>query len=120
MNRQDRERWASAKTLADLGELTAQWLEGTLASRPGYAVNAGPDPETIELIPVLARVNRAGFLTSGSQPGMGWELGYNGRLWRQRAFVQGFADDAMLGQIVMAVARCRPEGRLRSGTDSHG
>jgi hypothetical protein len=31
MNRADRKLWAQARTLADLGELTAQWLEGRAA-----------------------------------------------------------------------------------------
>ena len=43
MNRADRKLWAAARTLADLGELTARWLEGRIASQPGYAANYGPD-----------------------------------------------------------------------------
>jgi hypothetical protein len=29
----DAEQWAAARTLADLGELTALWLEGTISSQ---------------------------------------------------------------------------------------
>jgi hypothetical protein len=86
VNRADRRLWASARTLADLGELTAQWLEGAIASVPGYC--GGPADETRELIPVLAAVNRAGFVTDCSQPGG------SGPGWEQRAAVQGFADPA--------------------------
>ena len=85
MNRTDRRRWASARTLADLGELTAQWLEGSIASQPGYAPGCGPDPETADLIPVLAACNRAGFVTDSSQPGA------VGPGWDQRAAAEGFA-----------------------------
>jgi hypothetical protein len=84
MNRSDRKLWAQARTLADVGELTAQWLEGRIASVPGYC--GGPDEETSELIPVLAAANRAGFVTYGSQPGC------SGPGWEQRAGVDGFAD----------------------------
>jgi hypothetical protein len=87
VNRADRKAWASARTLADLGELTAQWLEGRIKSQPGYADGCGPDEETAELIPVLAACNRAGFVTDASQPGMA--LTAEG--WDQRAAVQGFA-----------------------------
>jgi uncharacterized protein DUF6919 len=84
VNRAGRKLWASARTLADLGELTAQWLEGRIASVPGYC--GGPAGETSELIPVLAAVNRAGFVTDCSQPGG------SGPGWEQRAAVSGFAD----------------------------
>ena len=47
--------WRSARTLADLGELTARWLEGTVASVPGYCgppdrgdEGAGPGPGEAE------------------------------------------------------------------------
>jgi hypothetical protein len=76
--------WTTATTLADLGELTARWLEGT-EDHPG---NFGPpDEETRELIPVLARLNRSGFITTGSQPGY---LGPDGR---QLAAVSGLTAD---------------------------
>jgi len=87
MNRADREQWAAARTLADLGELTARWLEGDLASQPAYQAGCGPDPETERLIPVLAQMNRAGYLTSGSQPG--YRIGDEKS--DQRAAVEGFA-----------------------------
>jgi hypothetical protein len=83
MSRQDRDLWASARTVADLGELTAQWIEGTLSSQPGYC---GPsDIEDPAMIPVLATLNRAGFKTTASQ------AGETGPGWEQRAAVEGFA-----------------------------
>jgi Domain of unknown function (DUF6919) len=91
MSPQDAERWRAARTLADLGELTAQWLEGTIASIPTVWPGCGPDDETVELIPVLAACNRAGYVTTVSQPGEEPGPGYDGRLWTQRAAVQGFA-----------------------------
>lgn len=57
---------AQAVTLGDMGELTAQWLEGKLRVHPAYA--GEPDPETEGLNEVLARCNRAGFITDFSQP----------------------------------------------------
>ena len=53
MNRSDRKLWAQTRTLADLGELTAQWLEGRIASVPGYC--GSPADETASLAPVLDR-----------------------------------------------------------------
>jgi hypothetical protein len=94
VNRADRKLWAQARTLADLGELTAQWLEGRIESQPGYAPGR-PDDETRELIPVLAAASRAGFLTECSQPGYPLDCGG----WEQRAAVQGYADPATWARI---------------------
>ena len=105
MPRQDRRRWRTARTLADLGELTAQWLEGRISSRPGYEPCCGPEDETAHLVPVLAAANRAGYVTACSQPGS------DESVWRQRAGVEGLADqetatslvDAMGDLVVVAV-----------------
>lgn len=107
MNPADRKRWAAARTLAGIGALTALWLEGAITSQPAYADPApgedpGPDPETRGLVPVLAACNRAGFVTSCSQPG---EItGSTGWPWKQRAAVEGFADGAALTRLRAAVA----------------
>lgn len=101
MNRYNRHLWASARTLADLGELTARWLEGSVAEQPGYC---GPsDIEDPALVPLLARLNRAGFMTTGSQIGEDGP-GYDGVRWQQRAAVEGFAGTA-LAQELYDVAR---------------
>lgn len=89
-------RWATARSLADLGELTAQWLEGKLASVPMVIPGYGPDEETTDLIPVLAASNRAGFITTCSQPGEEPVPGYDEEMWTQRAAVDGFAAAATL------------------------
>ncbi|ONK09280.1 hypothetical protein [Streptomyces sp. MP131-18] len=105
MSRSDRRLWRSARTVADLGVLMAAWLEGQIASRPGYQPRYGPDGETTDLIPVLAACNRAGFLTDDSQPGdAGEEPG--GTLWEQRAAVTGFVvhDNHKLLQRLVAAA----------------
>lgn len=97
MSRQDRDRWASARTLADLGELTARWLEGTVASQPGYC---GPsDIEDPALVPLLATLNRSGFVTTGSQ------IGECGDGWEQRAAVEGFAS-RLTAQTLAEAADC--------------
>ena len=79
----DRQAWASARTLADLGELTAQWVEGRIGSQPGYYGRS--DIEDPAMIPVLAGLNRAGFVTTCSQ------AGHAGAAWEQCAAVEGFA-----------------------------
>jgi hypothetical protein len=86
--------WQSARTLADLGDLTARWIEGGLASQPGYCGSSDvDDPE--RLVPLLARLNRAGFVTTGSQEAFNG-TGYDGAHWQQRATVEGFATGVAL------------------------
>lgn len=69
MSRRERELWFAPTNYVDLGHLTADWLEGKIRSQPGYSAYCGPDPETMGLIPVLARINRLGLVTDMSQPG---------------------------------------------------
>ena len=88
-----RKRWAEARTLPELADLMALWLEGELPLWPGYGDGAAD--ETTELIPVLARANRAGFLTDQSQPGVDGP-GFDGLRWQQRAAVSGFVGDEQL------------------------
>lgn len=104
--RRDREKWAQARTLQDVADLTALWLEGALGSQPGYARNHGPEDETESLIPTLARANRAGFLTTCSQPG-GRSRQRNPHgvlLWHQRPAVEGFIHPGPLLDDLLAAA----------------
>jgi len=97
MSNADRQAWQSARTLGDLGELTARWLEGSVASVPGYCCR--PAEETEHLVPVLAKLNRTGFVTTGSQPG---EVFGVDDLGRHRAAVEGFASWAVAEAIETA------------------
>jgi hypothetical protein len=99
MSASDRSAWQAARTLADLGELTAQWLEGGITSIPGYC--GRPDEETEALIPALARLNRAGFVTDTSQPGL-IEHGGSGTMLEQRAAVQGYAGLRLISRLAKA------------------
>lgn len=94
--------WKEARTVADLGNLMADWLEGRIPKRPGY-YGASPDPETTpRLIRTLAAINRLGYVTDSSQPGAD-ETGFDGARWRQRAAVTGFiAEATLLGAIRIA------------------
>ncbi|MFG2162738.1 DUF6919 domain-containing protein [Streptomyces olivaceus] len=91
MTRATSRAWAAARTTADLGALTAQWLEGKLDALPGGSHRGGPDPETAPLVDVLAAVNRAGWVTIQSQPGCDGPA-FDGRRWRQRAAVMLLVD----------------------------
>jgi hypothetical protein len=105
MNPADARRWAGAASLADLGELTALWLEGEIGDTP---TNFGPPAEeTAELVQVLAAVNRAGFVTDCSQPGMSvpcqgtflwWTAPAGATSW-QRAAVCGFASEEACARL---------------------
>lgn len=81
--------WRDARSIGDLGGAMAGWLEGHIASRPGHALGepARPDAETEHLVPVLARLCRRGYVTTGSQPGLE-QTGHDDP-WEQRAYVEG-------------------------------
>jgi hypothetical protein len=96
-----RNPWARARTLADLGELTARWLEGDAdLEHPDYP--DGPDPETSPLIPVLAAANRVGIVTTDSQPGDAPSPGFDGAIWAQRPAVLGVTSRSMLDRLIDA------------------
>jgi hypothetical protein len=84
-----RSDWARAGSLLELGELMARWLEGEITYQPGY-FGAALDSETTELVPLLAAVNRASFVTYFSQPA----LPFDGKVGR-RAAVSGFCSEDM-------------------------
>lgn len=98
----DRRRWKTAATWTEVGELMARWLEGEIASRPGYAARYGPDEETAHLVPGLAAACRAGYITTNSQPGESG-AGLHGESWEQRAAVTGLvADPGLLDRLTAA------------------
>lgn len=108
MSRTDRRPWREARTVADLGELTALWLENRLGWCPGGYGTYGdgrPDPETVPLIPTLATLNRGGFLTTGSQPGEAAGRGWDGAQYAQRAAVDGHVADRQLLDRITRAAR---------------
>ncbi|WP_189852339.1 DUF6919 domain-containing protein [Streptomyces omiyaensis] len=98
MSIRDRRRWKNAATWTEVGELMARWLEGEIASRPGYAARYGPDEETEHLVPTLAAACRAGYITTVSQPGEA------GTTWEQRAAVTGLVTDPGLLDRLTAAA----------------
>jgi hypothetical protein len=90
--------WQQASTFEDLCQLTASFVEGTLSFHPcdgGESV----EPETADLVPVLAAFNRAGFMTECSQPAFDLDAEGNG----QRAFVSGFALEP-IAKIIAALS----------------
>ncbi len=95
--------WSGTRTLADLGDLTARYLEGEADEAPTHC--GPPDPETKKIASRLAALNRAGLVTYCSQPGLADEWG------RQRAFVDGFCTAETLLSLVRAACH-RPEFQL--------
>lgn len=77
--------WSACDTIGDLARVNILYLQGKIGSRPAYAPGEGIDDETLPLVDVLVAANRAGFYTTGSQPGHDGE-------WVQNAYVTGFAD----------------------------
>ena len=98
MSPQESGLWRNARNLADLGELTAWFLEGRLSQTPTHM--GPPCPETTGLIPLLSAVNRAGFVTCRSHPGE--PADEDG--WEQRAIVSGFAGDQAFARLMTAAA----------------
>lgn len=97
VNRADARRWQKAATTGELGELVIGWLNGKLTETPCHG--APMDKETIEMLPLLVSVNRAGFVTTGSQADRaGRDL--------LSTYVTGFADDRMLGRLRHAAREC--------------
>ena len=89
----DRRQWQAARSFGDVARLTALRLEGAIGSRPGYMPGRGPGAETGRLVPALAALCRAGYLTIASRPGNGWE---------QRAAVEGLCSAEVADRISRA------------------
>lgn len=107
MPRADARAWGSARTLADLGELTARWLEGTIKSQPGYYGPCDVDEDDAPgMTATLIALCRAGYVTDQSQAGC-VAPGYDGAGWEQRAAVQGFAGDDTLDWLSEALRPTR-------------
>lgn len=95
MSRQDASRWASARTMADLGEMVIAWLNGEITQTPGHC--GPPERETIPLIPALTVINRGGFITDCSQLAESMD----GETWN--TWLDGFTSDAVLLKMRAAV-----------------
>ncbi|MFH9425482.1 DUF6919 domain-containing protein [Streptomyces sp. NPDC017529] len=98
MSGTDRARWRSARTLADLGQLSADWWEGSVRSLPGYRAGHRPHPSLAAHVPVLAAANRAGFLVTSAQVGLATARR------RQKSAVQGFVTDPALVRRLVGAA----------------
>ncbi len=91
----ERRLWANAPTVEHVGELMAWFCLGELQSWPGHAGPTDPETREANLGPVLAGMNRRGFITLCSQPG----VDLDGQGWQQRAAVDGLATPAVLAQL---------------------
>ncbi|WP_405941599.1 DUF6919 domain-containing protein [Streptomyces sp. NBC_00207] len=85
--------WRDARSIGDLGQAMALWMEGRGPDWPGYFGPFGQEEENgaRHLIPTLAAANRAGFVTTGSQPA--YDNVSGGAHWRQKAHVDGIVHD---------------------------
>ena len=93
--------WAAARTLADLGELTARWLTGDLASQPGYYGRVDVDEDDAPgLTAALVALNLAGVVTNSSQAGYDG-TGYDGKRWTQHAWVSAHTDPSTSEWLAM-------------------
>jgi hypothetical protein len=89
----DRAVWAKARTLSDLGDLTARWLLGQIQSQPGYFGSVDVDEAIAPgLTAALVQLNRLGVVTSSSQAGVPAGPGFDCATWAQRAAVDAYVD----------------------------
>lgn len=100
LTKADRKRWADARTLPDLGELTALWLEGRIESRPGYYGRVDVDEHLAPgMTKALVACNRAGFVTHNSEGGVVTSR------YQQHAWVFGFATPAVYNHLRRGLGR---------------
>lgn len=122
VKRRNRKLWASARNLDDLGECMALWVEGSIASCPGY--HGRTDLPTPELTALCTDLCRAGVVTVQSHPGMEW---HDNVAWygRSRICIEAFTDDAGLARLreacdgtdLMVVAHRTPARRWFGRTE---
>ncbi|MBI5363064.1 MAG: hypothetical protein HZA53_07775 [Planctomycetes bacterium] len=89
-----RELWSKARDFDELCSLGARFSAGTIAHFPGWGASA-LDVESDAIQDELVLLARAGWLTTCSQPG----LEDAARELRQRAFVCGFASEALAQRL---------------------
>lgn len=88
--RAEQRQWADAPDFASLRELTARWCLGEL-SWSAVGQPAPRDPETEFIGDALAAINRAGLLTTHSQPAQEVRQFNGSQTVQARAFVEGYA-----------------------------
>lgn len=100
--RAEKRMWADAHDFPALRELTARWCLGEL-SWSAVGQPAPRDPETEYIGDALAAINRAGLLTTHSQPANE----FHDRTVQQRAFVEGYATPEVEEQLRRLIAGTR-------------
>jgi hypothetical protein len=88
---EEEQRWSQPLTLQQLAELTARWLEGDGWSP--WNTGSPPDSETSALIPHLVSMNRSGYVTTFSQPGV------DDPLSAQRAAIDGLCAEDVADRL---------------------
>ena len=111
-------KWQTARTFGDLCQLAERFLEGDLPYFPGWMA-PDIDEETDALVPYLVAACRQGLLPTASQPGACPAWSHDGRPWKQRAFVVGFAtpafERALFHRCEGTELKLRSFGALESG-----
>lgn len=103
-------RWREARTMADLGTLTAEWLTGDLPFHPGCDA-IEPIIGIDEPVAVLVLLNHRRMVSTWSQPGCDYQIEPNldvdvdYRRLRQRAAVSMLAWDERIADRLVAGSR---------------
>lgn len=96
MKRAERRLWAATESLDDLAAVTVRWLHEEVQETPGHG--GPPDPETARIRDDLAWLNRCGFVTTNSQPGIAADAENRG----QCAWVEGYTRPSVAAAIQRA------------------
>ncbi len=89
----DMKRWKAAKSFDDLCQLMAMFVLGELKYSPGHYAEVVTE-ETQRIASYLARINRAGFLTTDSQPGLPVKNKSG-----QRAYLCGYIEPSVAAEL---------------------
>jgi uncharacterized protein DUF6919 len=121
MPRADRRKWAATQDLTGVAELTAAWLEGTIASHPGDAPNSGRNAITTRpLTATLTACNRGGYLTTAWQQGADPWTDSRNQCWHKRAAIEGYVKDPdLLRQLVTEAEQTGLEILLTDSLDTN-
>ena len=116
--RAERALWQGATSVERLGELGAQWLDGTIRTQIGVVgPYTTPSPSTWTLLPLLAALNRAGFYTTSAQPGS--DHVRDGVRWSTKAAVEGFlAPSFDLPQLYAAIVSSGLDMRITNAREA--
>jgi hypothetical protein len=97
---EDLAHWSTINSWPEFGQRNAEWLSGEFIYHPRY-LDDSPATETGPLIEILTKINRAGFVTTDSQPGHPADA----FSYVQRAYMTGICDEPTASRLRSGLLR---------------